>query len=269
MGSEGQKMLGGAWKLSAVLEESKLPDLRWQFKRSPDEDHGTIPYLSMYEGLQAIFKDYRIADPIKLFDQAGLPGMERHYADVSKRLGYPVVGPLATYAGMVRELARKERFADAEAIGRKMLERDPTNTQTLYELAEVASVQKDDARAIGYLRQALQSYPGNTAARAAPVEYKVDIDTVVPSPTVSPRILESYMGEYPSEDDRLKISYEKDKLASSGPSGRCELRPFTPSRFYCVGADLEFNFHKDRSGAVTGVATEYPDHYSDNYTKTN
>jgi predicted alpha/beta superfamily hydrolase len=35
MGSEGDTMLGGAWKLSAVLEESKLADLRWQFKRSP------------------------------------------------------------------------------------------------------------------------------------------------------------------------------------------------------------------------------------------
>jgi predicted alpha/beta superfamily hydrolase len=42
--SEGQEMLGGAYKLSAALEESKLPQLRWQFKRSPEEDHGTIPY---------------------------------------------------------------------------------------------------------------------------------------------------------------------------------------------------------------------------------
>jgi predicted alpha/beta superfamily hydrolase len=47
MGSEGQEMLGGAWKLSALLEENKIPDLRWQFKRSPDEDHGTSPYLGI------------------------------------------------------------------------------------------------------------------------------------------------------------------------------------------------------------------------------
>jgi predicted alpha/beta superfamily hydrolase len=31
MANEGDTMLGGAWKLSAVLEESKLPFLRWQF----------------------------------------------------------------------------------------------------------------------------------------------------------------------------------------------------------------------------------------------
>jgi predicted alpha/beta superfamily hydrolase len=120
MGSEGQEMLGGAWKLSAVLEESKIPDLRWQFKRSPDEDHGTIPYLSIYDGLQAIFKGYRIADPIELFDQAGLSGLERHYVEVSQRLGYPVEVPLATYARMVWELSSRGRFADAEAIGQKI-----------------------------------------------------------------------------------------------------------------------------------------------------
>jgi hypothetical protein len=62
-------MLGGAWKMSAVLEESKLSDLRWQFKRSPDEDHGTIAYLGTYEGLEAIFKGYRVADPVALFEQ--------------------------------------------------------------------------------------------------------------------------------------------------------------------------------------------------------
>jgi predicted alpha/beta superfamily hydrolase len=267
MGSEGQEMLGGAWKLSAVLEESKIPDLRWQFKRSPDEDHGTIPYLSIYEGLQAIFQGYRIADPIELFDQAGLSGLERHYVEVSKRLGYPVEVPMATYARMIWELSSKERFADAEAIGQKLLERDPKNTQTLSQLAQVAGMQKDDPRAIGYLTQALQSYPGNTGARAALVNYKVDVDTVVPSPPVPAQILASYVGKYRSQDDRLEITYENGKLASTGPAGRCELRPFTQTKFYCVEVDLEFNFQKGKNGSVTGVVAEYPDHYSDDYTK--
>ena len=267
MGSEGQEMLGGAWKLSAVIEESKIPDLRWEFKRSPDEDHGTTPYLGIYEGLQAIFKGYRIADPIELFDQAGLSGLERHYVEASRRLGYPVEVPLATYARMVWELSSTDRFADAEAIGQKMLERDPKNTQTLSQLAEVAGMQKDDARAIGYLTQALQSYPGNTGARAALVNYKVDVDTVVPSPPVPAQTLASYVGVYRYRDDRIKITYEKGELATTGPAGRCVLRPFTQTKFYCVGVDLEFNFQKVKSGGLTGVVAEYPDHYSDDYTK--
>ena len=196
-----------------------------------------------------------------------MPGFERHYVELSKRLGYPVEVPLATYARMVWELSSRDRFADAETIGQKMLERDPKNTQTLSQLAEVAGMQKDDARAIGYLTQALQSYPGNTGARAALVNYKVDVDTVVPSPPVPAQTLASYVGEYRYQDDRIKMTYEKGQLASTGPAGRCELRPFTQIKFYCVGVDLEFNFQKDKSGSVTGVVAEYPDHYSDDYTK--
>ena len=180
MGDEGQEMLGGAWKLSAVLEESKLANLRWQFKRSPADDHRTISYRATYEGLEAIFKGYRIADPVAVFEQGGLAAFDRHYAEVSKRMGYTVEAPIETYAGMVWELSSRGRFAEAEEIGRKMLEYDPKNTNTLSMLAEVAGMQKDNARAIGYLTQVLRLDPGNARARAALANYKVDVDKIVP-----------------------------------------------------------------------------------------
>jgi predicted alpha/beta superfamily hydrolase len=182
MGDEGQEMLGGAWKLSAVLEESKLADLRWQFKRSPEEKHGTVAYLSTYEGLEAIFKGYRIADPVALFEQGGLAAFDRHYAEESKRMGYTIAVPMETYAGMVWELSSRGRFAEADEIGKKMLERDPKNINTLSMLADVAGMQKDKARAIGYLNQVLQLDPGNTRARGALINYKIDVDKIVPSP---------------------------------------------------------------------------------------
>src|SRR5271167_241010 len=182
MGDEGQEMLGGAWKLSAVLEESKLADLRWQFKRSPEEDHGTIAYLGTYEGLEAIFKGYRVADPVALFEQGGLAAFDRHYAQVSKRMGYTIEVPMETFAGMVWELSSRGRFAEAEEIGKKMLERDPKNTNTLSMLAEVAGMQKDDARAIRYLKQVVQLDPGNARARGVLIHYKVDVDKIVSSP---------------------------------------------------------------------------------------
>jgi predicted alpha/beta superfamily hydrolase len=180
LGDEGQEMLGGAWKLSAVLEESKLTDLHWQFKRSPEEDHGTIAYFGTYEGLEAIFKGFRIADPVALFEQGGLAAFDRHYAEVSKRMGYSVEPPLEMYAGMVWELSSRGRFVEAEEIGHKMLELDPKNTNTLSMLAEVAGMHKDDVRAIAYLTQVLQLDPGNAPARAALAHYKVDVDKIVP-----------------------------------------------------------------------------------------
>jgi predicted alpha/beta superfamily hydrolase len=266
MGDEGQEMLGGAWRLSAVLEESNLANLRWQFKRSPEEDHGTIAYLSTYEGLEAIFNGYRIVDPVALFEQGGLAAFDRHYAEVSKRMGYTVEAPMETYVGMVWELSSRGRFAEAEEIGRKLLERDPKNTNTLSMLAEVSGMQKDDARAIEYLTQVLQLYPGNTRARAALINYKVDIDKIVPSPRLSSKEVAPYVGEYRFKDDLIKIASENDKLTVISPTGKCELRPLTPTKFYCIDSDFNLNFNKDGRGGIAGVTAEYPDHI-DEYRK--
>ena len=266
MANEGDAMLGGAWKLSAVLEESKLPELRWQFKRSPEEDHGTIPYMSTYEGLQAIFRGYRIADPVALFEEGGLPAFERHYAEASKRLGYTVSVPARAYGDTLSELSERGRFAEAEEVGEKMVEQNPKNTWALSALAEVAAKQKDDARAIGYLTKVLQLYPGNSQARSTLIKYKVDVDKIVPNVEPSAKVLARYVGEYRFKDELTKVAYQNGKLMANSSFGKCELRALTETKFYCVDVEVELQFVKDNRSRVVGVNLEWQDH-SDEYKK--
>jgi predicted alpha/beta superfamily hydrolase len=260
MANEDGTMLGGAWKLSAILEESKLANMRWQFKRYPDEEHGTIPYISTYEGLQTIFAGYRIADPIALFEEGGLPAFERHYAKVSQRMGYPVEVPARAYGDTLSELSNRGRFAEAEEIGKKMLALDPKNTWALSALAQVAAKQNDDARAIGYSTQVLQLYPGSSQARAMLLKYKVDVDKIVPSLELSPKAVTPYVGEYHFKDEVTKVAYEKDKLMATSSFGNCELRALTQSKFYCVDIEVALQFNKDNRGRVVGVTAEWADH---------
>jgi predicted alpha/beta superfamily hydrolase len=260
MANEGDTMLGGVLKLSAVLEESKLPFLRWQFKRSPEEVHGTIPYMSTYEGLQAIFSGYRIADPVALFEEGGLPAFERHYADLSKRMGYTVPVPARAYGDTLSDLSNHGRFVEAEEIGRKMLELDPKNTWALSALAQVAATQKDDARAVGYLTEVLQLYPGSSQARAMLVKYEVDVDKIVPRLELSPKAVMPYVGEYRFNEERTKVVYEKGKLTATSSAGKCELRALTQSKFYCMDIEVALQFNKDNRGRVVGVTAEWLDH---------
>ncbi|MFK7922629.1 MAG: alpha/beta hydrolase [Bacteroidia bacterium] len=58
IGNEGGDMLGGAQKLSALLEERGPKDFHWKFKHMPEETHGSIPFLSTYEGLLFIFEEW-------------------------------------------------------------------------------------------------------------------------------------------------------------------------------------------------------------------
>jgi predicted alpha/beta superfamily hydrolase len=260
MANEGGTMLGGAWKLSAVLEESELPFVRWQFKRSPEEEHGTIPYISTYEGLQAIFRGYRIADPVALFEEGGLPAFERHYADVSKRMGYTVPVPARAYGDALSELSNRGRFAEAEEIGQKMLQLDPKNTWALSALAQVAAKQKDDARAISYMTEMLQLYPGSSQARAMLVKYNIDVDKIVPKLELSPKSVTPYVGEYRFNDELTKVVYEKGKLTATSSAGKCEMRALTQSKFYCVDIEVALQFNKDNRGRVIGVTAEWADH---------
>jgi predicted alpha/beta superfamily hydrolase len=260
MANEGGTMLGGAWKLSAALEEAKLPNVRWQFKRYPEEEHGTISYISTYEGLQAIFAGYRIADSVALFEEGGLPAFERHYADVSKRMGYTVPVPARAYGDTVSELSDRGRFAEAEEIGKKMLELNPKNTWALSALAEVAEKQGDDARAIGYLTQVLQLYPGSSQARAMLVKYNVDVDKIVRSLELSPKAVTPYVGEYRFKDELWKVVYEKGTLMATSSAGKCELRALTQTKFYCVDIEVALQFNKDNRGRVVGVTAEWADH---------
>jgi predicted alpha/beta superfamily hydrolase len=266
MANEGEEMLGGAWKLSAVLEESKLPNLRWQFKRYPEEDHGTVPYISTYDGLQAIFAGYSITNPIALFEEGGLPAFERHYAAVSKRMGYTIEAPARAYGDALSELSNRGRFVEAEEIGRKMLEIDPKNTWALSALAEIAAKQKDDARAISYLTKVLQLYPGNSQTRGLLVNYKVDVDKIVPSLELSARAVTPYVGEYSFKDELTKVAYQNGKLMANSSFGKCELRALTQIKFYCVDIEVEFQFRKDNHGRVVGVTAEWADH-SEEYRK--
>jgi len=258
--NEGDTMLGGAWKLSAVLEESKLPDLRWQFKRYPEEGHGTVPYISTYEGLQAIFDGYRIANPVVLFEEAGLPAFERHYAEVSKRMGYTVPVPARAYGDTLTDLSDRERFAEAEEVGKKMLEQDPKNTWALSALAQLAAKQKDNDRAIGYLTRELQLFPGSSRARALLVNYKVDVDKIVPNVELSAKDLAPYLGEYRFTDALMKIAFEKGKLMAISSFGKCELRALTQSKFYCMDIEVALQFIKDNRDRVVGVTAEWGDH---------
>jgi len=260
MANEGDAMLGGAWKLSAVLEESKLANVRWQFKRYPEEEHGTIPYISTYEGLQAIFAGYRIANPIALFEEGGLPAFERHYAEVSKRLGYTVPVPARAYGDALSEMSNRERFAEAEEIGKEMLDQDPKNTWALSALAQIAAKQKDDARAIRYSTQVLQLYPGSSQARAMLVKYKVDVEKIVPTLELSPKAVTPYVGEYRFQDKVTKVSFEKDKLIAISSFGKCELRALTQTKFYCIDIEVALQFNQDKHGHVLGVTLKWADH---------
>jgi predicted alpha/beta superfamily hydrolase len=47
-------------EFATLLETRNHSGLRWKYEYFPDDDHGSVPFISEYDGLRFIFSDYRI-----------------------------------------------------------------------------------------------------------------------------------------------------------------------------------------------------------------
>jgi predicted alpha/beta superfamily hydrolase len=260
MGNEGQAMLGGAWKLSAALEEASPRELRWKFVRSPEEHHGSIPYLSTYDGLQAIFNGWYVHDPLALFDQAGVAGLEQRYAAVSKRLGYAVPVPDVVFNQVLQNLVQRGRSGELEGVIKKYLEVHPSSAGAQFAAGRFYASRNDQARAVEHLTKTLQLFPGNTAARSLLEKQKVDLASVVPSVTLSASDMKAISGDYKSIVDMATVLVESEKLFVTSTAGRCELRAMSPSQLYCMDADVEITLHPGKGKSIRGSTVVYPDY---------
>lgn len=260
MGNEGTAMLGGAWKLSAALEEASLRELRWKFERMTDEHHGSVPYRSTYDGLQAIFDGWYVHDTVALFDQAGIAGFEQRFAAVSKRLGYSVPIPERYFSMLLQNLAQRRRDAEAEGVINKYIEVYPGSAGALFAAGRYYVLRNDQTRATEYLIKSLKLFPGNSSARSLLEKQKVDPTTIVPSYSLTSADLQEISGEYKSKADVGKLFVEDGKLFAAAGGGRCEVRAIARTQLYCVDNDVEFTLLPGRGKSIRGVKVTYADY---------
>src|SRR5690606_8578411 len=62
----------------------------YQYLKMPDENHGSIPYVSLFRGLRFVYSDWRLPQE---FQQKDLAAMDAYYAALSKKYGYPIHTP--------------------------------------------------------------------------------------------------------------------------------------------------------------------------------
>jgi predicted alpha/beta superfamily hydrolase len=90
MGNEGGAMLAGAWSLAGILETSAPESFRWAWNHMPDEDHGSVPHRSLYDGLEWIFEGWNLPNLFALGMSEGgeeWVEIEKHYSELSDRFG--------------------------------------------------------------------------------------------------------------------------------------------------------------------------------------
>ena len=172
-GNEGGALLGGARKLSGVLDELAPRGFEWQFTWMAEESHGSVPLPSTLQGLQFIFSDYYLADVLAMFDERGLDGIKEYFARSGQRLGIERKIALNSLVALLNALIAAERWDEMAML----LEQEPDTysppvdelllTQAWTYLARGYATDNNRERAVEFYRKLVEQDPDNQSATSA------------------------------------------------------------------------------------------------------
>ena len=119
---ENDQMRGGLQRFAATLKSGPPADVpTWSYVDMKDEDHSSTPQRSLYNALEARYKEWRFPffeDQAELERAGGLPGLESHYQRFSTQFGYRVPPPEARLVQVGRIYLAAERDDDVLRLAR-------------------------------------------------------------------------------------------------------------------------------------------------------
>jgi predicted alpha/beta superfamily hydrolase len=176
MTAGGATVPRGIARLNAALGRHAPEGFRWKFASMKQDDHASIPLPSIYRGLETIFEEWRLTDPLDLFDKGGIEAIHRRYRNAGIRFAYPErTTPPFTVSLVVAALMRAGRLEEAS----KVLLHDPAAYpppwNQLDALARAYENRGDSGEAVRYYLLSLKQNPKNEFARKKLTEKGVSI----------------------------------------------------------------------------------------------
>lgn len=153
--------------LQTVLENNKQNGFRYKGKYYPDDSHGSVPLISEYDALRFIFDFYNLKMDIKDFTDtttAFVTKLEKHYAAVSKQMGYLISPPENMVNGLGYEFLSNKQHAKAGALFKMNVENYPNSSNVYDSYGDYFLASGDKAKAIEQFKKAL-SFGENPESR--------------------------------------------------------------------------------------------------------
>jgi predicted alpha/beta superfamily hydrolase len=253
MGNENNTMVGGAWKLAALLEEKGPPNLKWAFNRMIEETHRSIPFRSTYKGLEFIFKDWNIDHKKEAIMLSGVPVLNHHMSEVKKYYGLESRISENFLRDIAQTFVTDERFEDALKMYEKNTALHPDSWKTNSEYGTVLTKANKIKEAIPYLEKALELNPDDKQALISLRKAGQDVSEFLPDFSYTTNELKAFAGKYESGNGiKLEFYVKDEQLWVRGErTPETELIPLAKNEFFVdmIGAELEFTFNNK---VVTG-----------------
>lgn len=131
-----------------------------------NQDHMSVPLPGIYRGLEAIFEEWRLSNPLELFDKGGIEGIHKRYRDAGRRFGYPErTTPPFTVSLVVAALMSAGRLDEAASV----LLHDPKTYPPLWNQLDALARRYENrgnaGKAVKYYLLSLKQNPQNEFAK--------------------------------------------------------------------------------------------------------
>ncbi|MBX2873895.1 MAG: hypothetical protein KTR30_17400 [Saprospiraceae bacterium] len=245
MGNEGGSMLGGAMKLAALLEEHPAPNFKWDFQLMEDENHGTVPHRSTYDGLEFIFKEWFKTDLSALYTMSNVKEIKAHFAQMSQRLGYQLSPGEKGWNTIGQRFMQRGSVQQAKEIFEQNAKEHPESWNVYYSLGSYYQGQGENKLALKQYQKVLSLHPGHTYAIQAMGELGKNYNKEKLIVTLTEEQLEAVKGKYElSIGGQMVIELNEGKLMAFVRGGvpKQQLIPFSDNRFLLEDSNIPLTF---------------------------
>jgi len=233
--------------------------LTYSSKYYTDDDHGSVPLISEYDGLRFLFSWYRFKFGIADFMEPGtevVTRMKQHYQTVSKEFGFKVSPPEMQINGLGYNALSLKQYLKAAALFEMNIENYPESGNVYDSYADVLLAQKDTAKAIVNYQKAY------AITKSEDSKQKLDRLQGKSTFALSAKELEKYVGAFEFENISLTATtmIKNNALWVSAPGqGDFELVPLSTDAFTIKGMPgYKIQFEMEGNKPV-GLTSTQPD----------
>lgn len=145
-------------ELTKHLRNNKQNALNYQYKYYNNDNHGSVPLITEYDGLHFIFNYYNLKLTRKDFEDTSmvLPlKIKNHYKNISKKMGYNVFPPENTINTFGYNYLGQNKYAKAEYFFKLNIENFPESSNAYDSLGDYYVALNDKPNAIVNFTKAL------------------------------------------------------------------------------------------------------------------
>jgi tetratricopeptide (TPR) repeat protein len=243
--------------MDKFIKDNPGNGLKYASKYYGDDDHGSVPLISEYDGLRFIFSWYRFKFTRADFMEPGTEVVQRfkqHYQTVSKEFGFKVSPPEMQINGLGYNALSQKQYDKAEALFKMNIENYPGSGNVYDSYADLLIAKKDTANAITNFQKAY--------AMTKSEDTKQKLDQLQGKATfmLTAKELEKYVGAFEFESISLTAttSIKNNALWVAAPGqGDFELVPLSPDAFTIKGLQgYKIQFEMDGNKPVGLTSTQ-------------